>query len=135
MSKSLLIVLLLGLAHKVLADDCELDLGRYVIAGGSEIHTALTFSSDGTVVLEHENWIPGQYQDRRRWKMVGTWSCRKLDVSFLLGETAYSAILMPAGPNNIFRIDADTLILHVIHAIDVADVVNRRIFYDEGLLE
>ncbi len=134
MFRSLSLAFLLVLAPNVLAENCKLETGRYVIAGGSEFHTALDFSSDGTVVLEHENWIPGQYQDRRRWTIAGTWSCRNFDVSLLLGKEECSAKLVSVGRNPL-GIEEDALVLQFVDTGKVDYLLDGAVFYEEHLLE
>lgn len=132
--KLLLTILLAGMSNGSFADDCELENRRYVTVGGSEAHIALNFCSGGKVVLEHETWIPGQYEDRSSRRVVGTWSCKGLEVWIRLGEREYSAMFEPVGPNPL-RIDPDAIVLRVADIEGIDDLVDGGTFFKEEQLE
>lgn len=132
--KALLTVVWLVFANNIFADKCELDTGRYEEIGGSETYTALEFFSDGKVILEHENWMPGHYEDRFSQRIVGTWSCRNSEVSIRLGEKEYIGMLGPLGRNPL-GIDEDGLVLDFPDTGRVDDLVDGGLFYEEQLFE
>ena len=134
MSSTLLTVCCLSVANIAFGGDCELEIGRYEILGGSEYFTTLEFLADGKVVLQHENWMPGHYEDRSTQRTRGTWSCRDSKVSVVFGEKDYSATLQSVGPNPL-GIDPAARVLRFADTGKADDVVDGGSFYEEHLLE
>lgn len=115
--------------------DCQFDEGRYIPAGGSEHLTTLIFSSDSSIIFEHEQWSPGSYDNKEIQKDVGTWSCSGVDISVLLGDEKYLAKLQPIGGNPL-GIDEKALALYFSNTEKkVASIIDGEVFYKECLLE
>ena len=132
--KFLFVILGLSVANTIFANDCGFEIGRYAEVGGSEKYTVLEFFSDGKVVLEHENWMPGHYEDRFSERTFGTWSCRDCKVLVQVSGKEYSATLRSVGPNPL-DIDTDTLVLHFLDTGMADDVVDGGSFYQEHKLD
>lgn len=115
-------------ANSVFGDDCELEIGRYEVLGGSEYFTTLEFLSEGKVILQHENWMPGHYEDRSTQRTAGTWSCGDTKVSVSFGEKQYSATLQSVGPNPL-GMDEVARVLRFADTGKTDDVLDGGAFY------
>lgn len=77
---------------------CIIPTGTYSSIGGSENQITLELQNT-RYVLKHEQWQPGQYDNRSTTKTPGIWSCSGQTANFELEGNAITALYEPIGEN------------------------------------
>ncbi len=110
---------------------CNLEVGQYESAGGSEYTTRISLTNDNQYTFETENWRPGEYENRTIATKFGSWSCKNNTITLSDNSNEISAKIGTIGENPL-QLPPNTQALHFDStAENTWSVLNREILYKQ----